>query len=82
MYHPASGVVLYSNPLPSKLAVDSTDEQELVRLMQRNGYTEEEARARMATQIPLGEKAARADIVLDNTQSLAHTRKQVCTILS
>lgn len=62
--------------------MDSTDEQELARLMQRNGYTEDEARARMATQIPLGEKAAKADLVLDNTQSLAHTRKQVCTNLA
>ena len=45
--------------------------------MHRNGYTEAEARARMASQMPLEEKARRADYVIDNTGSVEATRHQV-----
>jgi dephospho-CoA kinase len=55
----------------------SEPDQELDRLMKRNGYTREEAESRIATQIPLAEKARLSDIVIDNSRSLAELRAQV-----
>lgn len=43
---------------------------QLARLMRRNGYTEAEARARIAAQMPLSEKKQRADTFIDNNGSL------------
>lgn len=43
---------------------------QLARLMRRNGYTEAEARARIAAQMPLSEKKKRADTFIDNNGSL------------
>lgn len=47
------------------------------RLMVRDGLTESEAEARMAAQLPMADKVARADYVIDNGGSEAHTREQV-----
>ena len=44
---------------------------QLERLMRRNGYTEAEARKRIAAQMPLAEKKQRADTFIDNNGSLA-----------
>lgn len=41
-------------------------EIQLKRLMERNGYTMEEARQRIAAQMSLEEKRQRADLVIDN----------------
>lgn len=43
---------------------------QIARLMARNGYTEAEARARIAAQMALDAKCARADVVLDNAGML------------
>jgi len=43
---------------------------QLARLMRRNGYTEAEARARIAAQMSLSEKKKRADTFIDNNGSL------------
>lgn len=43
---------------------------QLARLMRRNGYTEAEARGRIAAQMPLSEKKKRADTFIDNNSSL------------
>jgi dephospho-CoA kinase len=54
------------------------DEQtQLRRLQERDGLSEEEARRRVAAQLPLDEKRARADHVIDNTGSREQTREQV-----
>jgi len=50
---------------------------QLRRLLERDGLTEEEARQRIAAQMPLDEKRARADIVIDNNGSRENTRRQV-----
>jgi dephospho-CoA kinase len=47
--------------------VACTEAQQLERLMQRNGLTQEEALARINSQWPLSEKCNRADVVLDNS---------------
>ena len=43
--------------------------------MIRNGYGEEEARLRLAAQMPIEDKAARADIVIYNGGTLEETRR-------
>lgn len=52
-------------------------EVQKARLMARNQLTEEEAQARIAAQMPLEEKVARAHRVIDNSGSPADTRRQV-----
>ncbi|MBC1371128.1 dephospho-CoA kinase [Listeria booriae] len=61
-----------------QIIVVSVDENtQLSRLMERNKLTKTEAEARMASQMPLHEKARRADVVIDNAGSLAETKQQV-----
>lgn len=50
---------------------------QLRRLVERDGLSEEEARQRIAAQMPLDEKRARADVVIDNSDSRENTRRQV-----
>jgi len=47
------------------------------RLIERGGLTDEEARRRIAAQMPLDQKRALADYVIDNSGSPAATRRQV-----
>ncbi|MFL2028055.1 dephospho-CoA kinase [Loigolactobacillus zhaoyuanensis] len=55
---------------------------ELQRLMQRDQLNETAAKQRMASQWPLVAKRQLADIVIDNTQSLAATKQQVVKFLT
>lgn len=57
------------------------DEVQLERLKIRNGYSDAEAQARIASQMPLKEKRKLADAVINNNQSLEETREQLFTIL-
>jgi len=50
---------------------------QLSRLMNRDGLTLEEARARIASQMPVEEKLARADYKIDASGTLRETRKQI-----
>lgn len=50
---------------------------QLQRLMKRNGYSETDARQRLASQWPLDRKRALADVVIDNSGSLGATHRQV-----
>src|SRR5260370_34618497 len=50
---------------------------QLRRLQERDGLSVEEARQRIAAQMPLDEKRARADVVIDNSGSRDNTRRQV-----
>ncbi len=61
----------------SKWLVVCPEEQELARLMARNHLSEEEARARLRAQPPLAPRLALVDEVIDNSGSLAQTRRQV-----
>ncbi|MDC0832481.1 Dephospho-CoA kinase [Geitlerinema sp. FC II] len=47
--------------------VACSPEEQLARLRQRNGYSEEEARSRIEAQLPLAYKCQQADLVLDNS---------------
>ena len=49
------------------VVVAVSPEVQLARAMARDGSTEEEARKRLASQMPLAEKLAAADVVIDNS---------------
>lgn len=61
----------------SKWIVVCPEEQELTRLIRRNGYSEQEAWARIHAQAPVAERLPLVDEVIDNGGSLQETRKQV-----
>jgi dephospho-CoA kinase len=50
---------------------------QMSRLQKRNGLTAKQAQARIDSQIPLAEKIAAADVVLDNNCDLTHLYAQV-----
>ena len=52
-------------------------EEQINRLVERNGINKEEAEKRLKSQMPIGEKIALADIVIDNACSLPETEKKV-----
>jgi dephospho-CoA kinase len=62
-----NGVILVSAPRGLQIE----------RLIARNGLTREEAQARVASQLPLEEKAKHATWIVDNAGDLASTRAQV-----
>lgn len=52
-------------------------QQQLARLMERDGLTITAAAARINSQMPLEEKCDRADVVLDNSSTLEDLLKQI-----
>ncbi len=52
-------------------------ETQLQRLMARDGFTLEEAEARLRSQMPADEKAARADVVIDTSGSIEYTTSMI-----
>ena len=64
------------------LVVVSTDSAtQLARAMARDAATEAEISARIAAQLPLAEKARRADFVIHNSGTLAETLAQADSVL-
>ena len=59
------------------VVVDATDEVRLARLSARDGLSPADTRMRLEAQMPLREKVARADWVIDNNGSPEATRAQV-----
>jgi dephospho-CoA kinase len=55
---------------------------QIARLQQRNSLTLEQAQARIHNQLPLSEKVALADVVLDNNSDLNHLFSQVDRAIS
>ncbi len=65
-----------------KVIVVYTDEQtQLERLMERNGFTKEEAEARIYSQMSIEEKKKMADAVIDNCGTLDETKRQLISVL-
>ena len=56
--------------------------EQLSRLMARDGFTVQEAESRIASQLPVDEKAARADIVIDTSGSIQYTKEKVLALLA
>ena len=55
-------------------------ETQLERLMQRDGFTPEEAENRLRSQLPAEEKAARADVVIDTSGPMDYTKECVISL--
>jgi dephospho-CoA kinase len=82
-----ASVVVFSIPLllEAKLTYLVTEiwvvfcsfEQQIQRLITRNNFTKEQAIARINNQMPLAEKIALADIVLDNSGNLEDLYTQI-----
>lgn len=63
------------------IVVTVNEETQLSRLMQRNNLSRDEASIRIASQIPVKEKEAKADFIIDNNGDLEDTKKQVIQLL-
>ena len=63
--------------LTDDLVVSSSAEIQLQRLMQRDGSTREDARARLLAQLPIADKLEFADTVVDNSGTQAELEVQV-----
>lgn len=61
--------------------VYASREEQLRRLRARDGLSEEEARARIASQMDIEEKARRSDFILDNMGSIADLEGRVGELL-
>jgi dephospho-CoA kinase len=59
------------------LVVTCPPDQQLARLMSRDTFTEDEAKARIASQLPQADKARLAERVIDNGGTVEATRTQV-----
>jgi dephospho-CoA kinase len=59
-----------------------SQQQQQQRLIARNNLTPEQAIARINSQLPIGEKIARADVVLDNSSTLESLLKQIDIVIS
>lgn len=59
------------------ILVAAPHELQVARLMARNGFTREQAEARIASQLPLSEKKKHATWIIDNGGDLASLRAQV-----
>ncbi|AOH56044.1 dephospho-CoA kinase [Peribacillus muralis] len=64
------------------LLIYADERVQLERLMNRNGLSEADALARIHSQMPLADKKALADAVIDNNGELTETKKQVRAILN
>jgi dephospho-CoA kinase len=63
--------------LAGMIVVDVDPELAIGRLVDQRGFTEADARARVARQASREERRARADVIIDNAGSLEELRRQV-----
>lgn len=63
------------------LVVSVTEENQFSRLVERNGFSEKEARARISSQLPMSVKEDGADAVIYNNGTLDETKWQLNRIL-
>jgi dephospho-CoA kinase len=62
------------------LLVYISPEEQLRRLTVRNGYTRDEALSRLTSQMPIQDKLALADLIVNNEGSRDDTQKQVVPV--
>ena len=60
--------------------VIAPEEVQIARMASRNGYTREEALARIRNQMPVSEKARLSDVVIDTDKPLPELQKDVETL--
>ena len=64
------------------LVVTVTEQTQLERLMSRNRFTQEEAKLRIQSQLPLSVKEKGADAVIYNNGTIEETKQQLIKILA
>ncbi len=64
-------------PIKESVVVYTPSEIQLERFVKRNGYSEEESRKRIASQLSIDEKCDRATWVIDNSKNLKHLQNEV-----
>lgn len=67
----------FENMMNKIIVVYLDPKKQINRLMKRNNLTREDALKRIKTQIPIEEKVKMADYIIDNSNSLEYTKKQV-----
>jgi dephospho-CoA kinase len=72
----------YHKYMDCVVVVDADEEQQLERLMTRDGFTREQALARIRSQMPLSEKRLHADYVIDNRLNREETERQAREVFS
>lgn len=70
----------YHRRMDSIIVVYATEQDQLRRLMARDGFTEEQALARIRSQMPLEEKKKLADFVINNTGTREDSERQARVI--
>jgi len=64
------------------LAIASPEDIQIERMVQTRGYTREQAEARLAAQMPVAEKAARADFAVVNDSTPTHLKDEAIRLAS
>ena len=59
------------------LCVSSTEDRQIDRMMRTRGYTRVQAEGRLAAQMPVAEKAARADWTIQNNSTVEELKAEV-----
>ena len=63
--------------IKDSVVVYTPSEIQLERFMKRNKYSEEESLNRIATQMPIDDKKAKATWIIDNSKNLKHLQQEV-----
>ncbi|MRX71765.1 dephospho-CoA kinase [Bacillus lacus] len=71
-----------SHMVDKTLLVYADESVQFQRLKRRNGYSDEQAASRIASQLPLKDKISMADAVINNNGTIEDTKKQLLTILT
>ncbi len=72
----------YHKQMDKLVVVYADEEQQLNRLMARDGFSREQAMARIRSQMPLSEKRLHADYVIDNTGTREDTERRAREIFA
>ncbi|WP_428739533.1 dephospho-CoA kinase [Sulfurimonas sp.] len=63
--------------IKQSVVVYTPEDIQLERFMRRNGFSQEESKRRIASQLPIDEKKERATWVIDNSKDLKHLQNEV-----
>ncbi len=72
----------YHRKMDKVVVVYADEEQQMKRLMDRDGFSSEQAMARIRSQMPLEEKKRHADYVIMNTGDRAETERQARAVFA
>lgn len=71
----------YQNKVDKVMVIYTEKAIQYQRLINRDGFTPQQAKARIIAQMPLKEKVNLADVVIDNSKTVEETFKQVDSYL-